>query len=80
MNLKDALVILFVVVIAIPIVCAAKWALDVAPDTFAARKDQFQIAITQILLPTFKAIVTTVVSLVLGKPVVVALAERIAKT
>ena len=60
-------------VIAALIVLASVTALLVPPGVFAARKDQFQMAITQTLLPMFTAIAVTVVTYVLGQALISAL-------
>jgi len=60
-------------VVAVFIVATCVFALFVDPVTFAERKEQFQVAVTQTLLPMFTAIATTIVAYVLGQAIVSAL-------
>ena len=56
----------FTAIVAGVIVVAALWVLLVDPSTFAPRKDQFQAAVIQTLIPLFTTTAASVVTVVLG--------------
>ena len=66
-QFAQRVVVVFALAVAVIIVLASLVALLAEPNAFAARKEQFQVAITHTLLPLFTATAASIVTFVLSQ-------------